>query len=158
MDGHQGWDAVTLEDQAQIRNIRTDGKPPQVGDLRIVILGSSTIRLTGRSCISQAFLWMPLDELRLETTAAGCPSGRNTSFEGVVWAEAILSSKNAAANQDINYLGFPGGSYDTTVTGASTAGIYVPSDVSSLYDLLAYVGLPVRYWVVGVENWQQVRL
>jgi hypothetical protein len=116
------------------------------------------VRLMGQSCIRQAFLWNPIDELRLETTGSGCQSGRNTNFEGVVWAEAVLSSKNSPANRNVTYLGFTGMSYDTTVTGTNNSGIYVPDDLSSLDDMLAYVDLPVRYWIMGVVRWQQVRL
>jgi hypothetical protein len=149
---------ITLKDNAQIRNIRTDGRPARVGDLRIVLLGNNLVQLKGHSCISQAFLWVPIDELRLETTGPGCSSGRNTNFEGVVWAEAVLSSKIAASHRNIEYLGYPGMTYDTTVTGNNNSGIYVPDDLSSMDDLLAYVDLPVRYWIMGVVRWQQVRL
>jgi hypothetical protein len=150
--------AISLAGDAQIRNIRTDGQPPRVGDLRIVILQNSSVQLGDRSCIRQAFLWMPMDEFLLETTGPGCASGRNANFEGVIWAQAILSSKNAAANRNIRYLGLTGMSYDTTVTGTNNSGIYVPDDLSSLDDMLAYVDLPVRYWIMGVVRWQQVRL
>jgi hypothetical protein len=149
---------ITLEDNAQIRNIRTDGRPARVGDLRMVLLADNMVRLMGNSCISQAFLWIPIDELRLETTGPGCSSGRNTNFEGVVWAEAVLSSKRAASHRNIEYLGYQGMTYDTTVTGNNNSGIYVPDDLSSLDDMLAYVDLPVRYWIMGVARWQQVRL
>jgi hypothetical protein len=152
--------AISLAGDAQIRNFRTDGQPPRVGDLRIVILQNSAVQLSDRSCIRQAFLWMPMDELHLETTGPGCSTGRNTNYEGVIWAQAILSSKNSPANRDINYLNGSGSgtSYDATVTGSNNSGIYVPDDLSSLDDMLAYVDLPVRYWIMGVVRWQQVRL
>jgi hypothetical protein len=160
MNGNWDVNLVTLENDAQIRNVRTDGRSPRVGDLRIVILQNGTVRLKDRSCISQAFLWMPHDELQIETTAPGCSSGRNTSFEGVIWAEAVLSSKNHVSNRNINFLNGSGSgsSYEINVTGSNTSGIYVPDDLSSLDDMLAYVDLPVRYWIIGVVRWQQVRL
>jgi hypothetical protein len=152
--------AITLKDDAQIRNVRTDNQPPRVGDLRIVILQNSAVQLLDRACIRQAFLWIPTDEFQLETTSPGCATGRNTNFEGVVWAQAILSSKNQTTNRNINYLNNQGSgtSYETNITGANNSGIYVPDDLSSLDDMLAYVDLPVRYWIAGVVRWQQVRL
>jgi hypothetical protein len=148
--------ALVLAGDAKILNIRTDGQTPQVGDLRIILTEQSPSRLLGRSCIQNALLWSPIDEVRLLTTGPGCPGGRNTNFEGVIWAEAVLSSKNTPNNRNINYL-FSGREFDTTVTGTTSAGIYVPDDLSSLSDLLPSIGFPLRYQISGVTNWHQVR-
>jgi hypothetical protein len=139
-------------------NVRSDGKPARVGDLRILTEGQNLITLKDRSCIQTAFIWSTNDELRLLTSGAGCPSGRNTNFEGVAWMEAVLSSKNAASNRDICYLKFCGMPYDATITPGATSGIYVPEDVSSLTDVLRYANIPVRYRVIGITSWQQIRL
>jgi hypothetical protein len=152
------YSTFALDDDAKILNVRTDGKLPIVGDLRIIVQGHSPLSMRGRSCIQNVFLWMPVDEFWLMTSGSGCPSGRNTNFEGVVWAEALLSSKNNAANRDVNYLGTWTRPYDTTVTPGATSGIYVPDDLNSLNDLLLKTGWPARYRVRGILNWQQVRV
>jgi hypothetical protein len=156
--GAGNQNAILLQGDAKILNVRSDGKLPRVGDLRILTEGQNLITLKDRSCIQTAFIWSTNDELRLLTSGAGCPSGRNTNFEGVAWMEAVLSSKNAASNRDICYLTFCGMPYDTTVTPGATSGIYVPEDVSSLTDVLRYANIPVRYRVIGITSWQQVRL
>lgn len=148
--------AITLRHSARIINIRTDGQPPRVGDLRIMIRGNSQTNLYNQTCIQNAFLYAPTDELRLLTTGPGCPGGQNTNFEGVIWAEAILSSQNAASNRPVNYPGGGNTEYDSTVTPGATSGIAVPDDVSSLSDLLEYVDWPIRYKYGAIKNWQRV--
>jgi hypothetical protein len=101
-------------------------------------------------------LW--LDDFRLLTSGPGCPGGQNTNFEGVLWAETILSSKNAASNRNTNYLGSTGEPNDVTITPGATSGFAVPDDVSSLSDLFRYINWPVRYKFGGVTQWQRVRL
>lgn len=150
--------AITLRNNAKILNVRTDGKPPRVGDLRILARGNSRIQLYDQTCIQNAFLWFRLDELRFLTTGPGCPGGQNTNIEGVLWMEAILSSKNEATHRDVEYFGYAGGNYDTTTKSGVTSGIAVPEDVSSLVDLLKYINLPTRYRFGGVQQWQRVRL
>ncbi|NJM65415.1 MAG: hypothetical protein HC851_06940 [Acaryochloris sp. RU_4_1] len=154
------YQAITLRHNAKILNLRTDGKPPQVGDLRILSQGDHLVTLYDQSCIQNAFLWFWKDELRLLTSGPGCPGGQNTNFEGVAWMEAILSSKNSASNRTINYLGLTSDddTYDNTVTPGATSGIAVPEDVSSLMDLLKYINWPARYKFGGVTKWQRVRL
>ncbi|MEO0374635.1 MAG: hypothetical protein AAF329_08430 [Cyanobacteria bacterium P01_A01_bin.17] len=157
-DGSHPQLSITLRDTAKILNVRTDGQAPRVGDLRIKARGDNLVRLYDQSCIQNAFLWIWRDELRLMTSGPGCPSGRNTNFEGVAWVEAILSSKNAASNRNVNFLGYTGQEYDTLVTPGATSGIAVPEDVSSLSDLLKYTDWPTRYRFGGVLNWQRIRL
>jgi hypothetical protein len=149
--------AITLRNTAKIINIRRDGQPPRVGDVRIMLQGNSQTNLYDRTCIQNVFLYSFRDELRIMTSGSGCPGGRNTNFEGVVWAQAVLSSKNAAGNRNVNYLtGNTGTQYDTTVTAGAKSGIAVPEDVSSLSDLLEYVDWPVRYRYGSIKNWQRV--
>jgi hypothetical protein len=147
---------ITLRDNAQILNIRTDGTPPRVGDLRIMSRQNSLVTLSEQTCIQNAFLWFYIDELRLLTSGPGCPSGKNTNVEGVVWMEAILSAKQVKSNRSVNYLGFTKQSYDTTAQAGVTSGIAVPDDVSSLVDLLDSVDWPVRYKYGVIKNWQRV--
>ncbi len=150
--------AISLRNNAKILNIRTDGLPPRVGDVRIMIRANNLVSLFDQSCIQDVFLFSPHDELRLLTSGPGCPSGRNTNFEGVVWAEAILSSKNNASNRNVEYLGSTGLDYDTLVTPGATSGIHVPEDLSSLSDLYDAVQWPTYYRVKEVKNWQRVRV
>lgn|GEM_PF-3421532 len=154
------YQAVTLRHNAKILNIRTDGQPPRVGDLRILSRGNHLITLHDQSCIQNAFMWFWGDELRLLTSGPGCPGGKNTNFEGVAWIEAILSSKNSATNRNVNYLGATGDqeTYDTTVIPGTTSGIAVPEDISSLIDILKYIDWPTRYRFGRVQQWQRVRL
>jgi hypothetical protein len=147
---------ITLRNTAKIINIRTDGQTPKVGDLRIMVPGNSQTNLYDKTCIQDAFLYAIQDELRILTSGAGCPSGSNTNFEGVVWAEAILSSKNAVGNRSVNYAWSGNSEYDSTVTSGVTSGIEVPDDLSSLSDLLKYVDWPVRYRYEIIQNWQRV--
>lgn len=163
--------AITLRGNAKILNIRTDGKPPRVGDLRIIAKGDSLIRLYDQTCIHNAFLWFPFDELRLLTNGPGCPGNQNTNFEGVLWMEAVLSAKQRSGQRNVEYLRLSGQEYDqppepvvtadSAVSGTETrvtAGIAVPEDVSSLIDLLKYIDWPVRYRFGGVQQWQKIRL
>jgi hypothetical protein len=148
--------AITLRNTAKILNIRSDKQPPKVGDLRIMVPGNSQTNLYDKTCIQDAFLYSIQDELRILTSGAGCPSGDNTNFEGVVWTEAILSSKNAVGNRSVNYTWSGNREYDSTVTSAVTSGIVVPDDLSSLSDLLKYVDWPVRYRYEIIQNWQRL--
>ncbi|WP_249369348.1 hypothetical protein [Acaryochloris marina] len=149
---------ITLRDTAKILNVRTDGQPPRVGDLRIIARGNDRINLHDQTCIQNAFLWFPYDELRLLTDGPGCPGGQNTNIEGVLWIEAILSSKNEAIHRDVEYFDHSGQDYDTTTKSGEKSGIVVPEDVTSLMDLLKYIDWPARYRFGGVLQWQRVRL
>lgn len=155
--GNQPDLAITLRNNAKILNIRTDGQPPKVGDLRIMMRGNSQVNLYDKTCIQNAFLYIPVDELRILTAGSGCPGGQNTNFEGVVWAEEILSAKNAASNRAVsNYFGGGTTEFDSLITPGATSGIAVPDDVSSLTDVLDYVNWPVRYRYGTIQNWLRV--
>jgi hypothetical protein len=149
-----GSNSLVLRDTAKILNTRTDGQSPQVGDLRIMSLGDDRAHLYGQSCIQDAFIYLPQDQLELYTTGAGCPGGQNTNFEGVAWVEELLSSKNAASNRDVP-LSWQN-VQNTTVIPNTTSGIEVSDDVSSLSDLLQYVNWPARYRYKIIHSWQRV--
>ena len=150
---------VTLRDQSKIINVRTDGQPPRVGDVRIMNrTWSNPVVLYDQACIHLAFYYAPGDELRLFTDSPGCPGGQNTNFEGVVWVEALLSSKNDVSNRNINYLDPDHNEYDTLVTPGATSGIAVPDDVSSVADLLPYTQIPIHYRFGEIKRWQQVSI
>ncbi|MGR3276157.1 hypothetical protein ACSYAD_13700 [Acaryochloris marina NIES-2412] len=151
--------SIRLRNSAKILNIRTDGQPPRVGDLRMHLRGGEdTVLLYDQTCIQSAFIWSFWDEVQLLTSGPGCPSGQNTNIEGVVWAEGLFSAKNAPSNRDINFLDRVGEPFDTVIIPSTTSGIAVPEDVSSLIDMLKYVDYPVRYRFGGVLQWQRVRL
>jgi hypothetical protein len=157
-EGNEPDLAITLRNTAKIINTRSDGRSPRVGDLRIMLRGNSQTNLYDQTCIQNAFLYSMQDELRILTSGPGCASGRNTNFEGVVWVQAILSSKNSSANRNVNYItGNSGTQYDTTITTGATSGIAVPDNVSSLMDLIEYIDWPARYRIGKLKNWQRVR-
>jgi hypothetical protein len=146
---------INLSGDAQIINYRTDGQPPRVGDLRIIVVGDYQVVLQDTACLQGVFLYNPIDDLDLFTSNKGCPSGRNTNFEGVAWMEGIFSSKNAVANRNIpNWSN----EHDVTVVPNATSGIAVPSDLSSLSDVIDSIDWPVRYRIAKIQSWQRVRL
>jgi hypothetical protein len=150
---------IQLNNTAKILNVRSDGRPPRVGDLRILVMQiEDSVLLYDQTCIQNAFLYSYYDNLELYTTGPGCPGGRNTSFEGVVWAEVIASSKNAATNRNVAGLSQHENRFNSIITPGATAGIAVPDDLSSLVDLLQYIDWPARYRFGAIKNWQQVRL
>ena len=150
---------IRLRNSAKIVNIRRDGQPPKVGDLRIVIRGNSLTTLYDQTCIQNAFLYSFQDELRLFTSGPGCAGGRNTNFEGVAWAEYIISSKNSSSNRSItNYAASSNSEFDTLVTPGATSGIAITEDPSSLMDLVSDLDWPVRYRIGQIKTWQRVRL
>jgi hypothetical protein len=149
---------IVLKNQAKILNFRSDGQPTRVGDVRFLILRNHPVDLYDQSCIQDVFLYSKRDELRLFTSGAGCPGGKNTNFEGVVWAEGIFGSKNTSSDRNLTYLGYSGWVHDKTIVPNTHSGIAVPDDVSSLGDLLQYLDWPVRYKYGAVQHWQQVEL
>jgi hypothetical protein len=155
--GYQPDLAITLHNNAKILNVRRDGQSPKVGDFRILVPGNSQTNLYDRTCIQNAFLWVEGDELRILTSGPGCPGGQNTNYEGVVWAEQILFSKNAASNRTVStYSGGANQEFDSLVNPGATSGIAVPDDLSSLSDVLEYVDWPARYRYGSIKNWQRV--
>jgi hypothetical protein len=149
-----GANSIVLRNSAQILNIRTDGQPPQVGDFRIMSAGDDSINLFDTSCIQNAFVYLPMDQLNVYTTGSGCPGGQNTNFEGVVWVEELLFSKNAASNRNVT-LAWQN-IQNTTVIPNATSGIAVPDDLSSLSSLVKYINWPTRYRYGAIKNWQRV--
>ncbi len=163
VEGISGGRSLELINQAKILNIRTDGQLPKVGDLRIFMMpdkGRAILR--NQSCIQNAFLYSWADNLELYTDAPGCPGGRNTNFEGVVWAELVAAAKQDAANRNLNDVGglsiWYGPDHNSTVIPGATSGIYVPNDVSSLTDLLPYINWPVQYQFNEIKSWKHQRL
>ncbi len=126
-------DELKLDDTGKIRNIRTDGQSPRVGDLRIFALDHD-VDVKGYSCIQTAFLYAPEHKAKLDTKGDGCPSDGASNIEGVVWAEEM----------DLD-------------TDDNSSGIAVPDDLSSLADLLGSVNLPIQSKFSHVKNWQYVK-
>ncbi|MBW4618105.1 MAG: hypothetical protein KME17_01810 [Cyanosarcina radialis HA8281-LM2] len=126
-------DDITLRGTSKIRNVRSDGQPPRVGDLRL-ILGEQDFEevfLYDSSCIETAFIYDARSDVHIEGSGDGCPSAGSSNIDGVVWAE------------DINQLN-PG-----------TAGISVPDDLSSLSDVM---NSNSRYKIGAVKSWQKIKL
>jgi hypothetical protein len=143
---------VRLRDTAKILNARTDGQPPSTGDFRLMTVGDTRVLLYGKTCIQNAFLYSRIDQLELYTTGPGCPSGKNTNFEGVAWVEDILTAKNTPANRNVaTYLN----EHNTTVIPGITSGIAVPDDLSGLDDLLPYIDWPAQYRYGTIKNWRR---
>jgi hypothetical protein len=153
--------AISLYDNAKIVNIRSDGKPPRVGDLRLLATGNNSgggvrVRLYGKSCIENAHAFMPYGDLILMTTAGGCPTSPNMNAVGVFWMESLLSAKNNPSNRSQAYQGHT--QHDTLVIPGNTSGIRVPEDISSLHDVLRFVRIPWRYRFGKIQTWQEVKL
>jgi hypothetical protein len=121
-----------MADNAQIRNTRTDGAPPRVGDLRIIF--DKFLKVSDAACVQTAFIYIPQNKLELAGTADGCSSPGDSSIDGVVWAAEV------------------------STTSGDLSGISVPNDVSSLSDILSSVNLPQsgRSRIGSIESWQRV--
>jgi hypothetical protein len=127
-------DGITLAGASQIRNIRTDGQPPRVGDLRLILgVKNTEVFIYGTSCIQTAFIYDARSDVHLESTGDGCPSPGDTNIDGVIWAEDI---SDATPN---------------------TSGIAVPDDVSSLSDLFN-TSLPTKNKIGAVKSWERIQL
>lgn len=148
--------AIVLRDSAKIRNIRTDKQTPRIGDLRLFVTGTDVAytRLYDRSCIQNAFLYAPFDDLQILASGPGCPGGRNANFEGVAWVEELYSSKNDTSNRNVKTL--DSSEMNAVITPGATSGVVVPDDVSSLTDLLEYTDWPVRYRYGSIKEWRRV--
>jgi hypothetical protein len=123
-----------IKDNAKIRNTRTDGVPPKVGDLRIIL--EKHLQLEDAACVQTAFIYSPNDKLELKGKADGCPSSGQSNIDGVVWVEEIKGDSS------------------------DLAGISVPEDVSSLSDILSSVNLPptsTNNKIDSIERWQRVQ-
>ncbi len=126
--------AVKLQGNAKIRNIRTDGVPPKVGDLRIIISTSDQTQIDEKACIQDAFFYTPQGSFKLDGVSDGCPSSGNTNFDGVLWANEISNNSG------------------------SDSGIAVPDDLSSLSDVAGSIGLPATQKFGTVKSWQRQQL
>jgi hypothetical protein len=151
----------SMKGSAKILNIRSDGQPPRVGDLRIIGSGGSGYEfgLFGNACIQTAFIYNRESDLQIQTIGDGCASPGNTNVEGVVWVEDLLSSRNDAATRlDPDY---DGDIIKTITVPPITSGIAVPDDVSSLSDILT-TGLnqpiPIKGKLNAVLSWRRVQL
>jgi hypothetical protein len=125
---------VQVQDNAKIRNIRTDGVLPRVGDLRIIL--EKKLEIKDAACVQTAFIYSPDDKLELEGKADGCPSAGDSNIDGVVWFKEIKTSDS------------------------DLFGISVPEDVSSLSDILSSVDLPSSSTdnrIDSIERWQRVQ-
>jgi hypothetical protein len=154
-NGSIDQNTINLRNTSKIINIRTDGRPPRVGDLRIMTNNHNHIALYDQSCIQDAFIYLPVDPIEFFTSGGGCPASSNNNFVGVAWVEAIKSSKNSPSNRIVSYPD-SNTSFNSIVTTNAKSGITVPDDVSSLNDLLEYVDWPARYRYGSIKNWQRV--
>jgi hypothetical protein len=122
-----------MADNAQIRNTRSDGVPPRVGDLRIIL--EKHLKVQDAACVQTAFIYAPQDKLELAGKADGCPSPGDSNIDGVVWVN------------------------DITTTSGDLSAISVPEDVSSLSDILSSVNLPASTTgnrIDSIKSWQRV--
>lgn len=123
-----------LMGNAKIRNYRTDGKPPRVGDLRIIVDSAQAAYIYDTACIQNAFFYNRESDLKLKTSGDGCESPGNSNFDGVVWAEDIINDSS------------------------NNAGISVPDDVSSLSNLATSFNLYTINKIGSIQNWQRYKL
>jgi hypothetical protein len=150
-----------LRGSAGIVNVRTDGQPPRVGDLRLFGIGGSGYEfgLFDTACIQGAFIYNQESDLQLQTSGppAPLPTGEcatGANVEGVVWVEDFISSRtNATTRMDPDS---DEGDDDIDSTPGVTAGIIVPDDVSSLSDVLSSIGMTPRYRFKQIKHWQRV--
>lgn len=151
-------DTFELRDNAQLRNVRSDGQIPQVGDLRIFVHnpGGTTpaVSLFDHSCIDTAFIYNKINDLHLQGSGDGCSSSGNTNFDGVAWVEDVVSSININPHT----RSVPSEDDDIITTNGSTSGIRVPDDISSLTDVVSGIGLTPKNKFGYVKKWQRVRL
>jgi hypothetical protein len=125
---------IILRGTSQIRNIRTDGQPPRVGDLRLILgVKETEVFIYDTACIQTAFVYDAGSDVHLMSSGDGCPSVGDTNIDGVVWAEDI---SDATPN---------------------TSGIAVPDDVSSLSDLFN-TSLPTKNKIGAVKSWERIQL
>ncbi len=125
---------VQVKGNSKLRNIRTDGIPPKVGDLRIIISTTDQTQIYDNPCIQNVFFYSPRGNLQLGGSGDGCPSSGNTNIDGVVWVREI------------------------TNTSGSDSGIAVPDDLSSLADIANSIGLPTTQKLGSVKSWQRQQL
>jgi hypothetical protein len=142
---------VTMRNSARIINQRSDGKPPRVGDLRIILTGGDRkeIVILNNACIQRAFIYNPISDFQLQTTGNAC--GGPFSIDGVVWVEDFLSSRNTTTTRPE-----PDPDGDITTTTGMTYGIQISDDVSSLNDVLENINWPIQHRFGEIKSWQKV--
>lgn len=123
--------SAKIEKNAQIINIRTDGLPPRVGDLRIILSDNNKMEIKDNACIQNAFFYAPRGSLQMDGSGKGCPGNRNINIDGVVWAKEIVNN----ADND--------------------SGVAVPDDISSLSDITNSAGLFATQKFGTVKSWQR---
>jgi hypothetical protein len=141
-----------MSNNARIINVRSDGKPARVGDLRIFMTSGSgyEIALRNSACIQNAFLYSPESDLQLQTTGNAC--GTHAGVEGVIWVEDFLSSRNnTITRRDPDQ---DGDIIDTSDEEPST--VRIPDDLSSLSDVLEQINWPIQHKFGEIKSWQKV--
>lgn len=122
--------SIKMEKNSLIHNFRTDGKPPRVGDLRIIVSGNDKTEIKDTACIKNAFFYAPQGKLQLDGSSDGCPSDGNSNIDGVVWAKEIINNTDG------------------------DSGVAVPDDVSSLSDI-AIASFAGTKKFGTVKSWQR---
>jgi hypothetical protein len=144
----------TMRGNSKILNIRT-GKPPQVGDLRIINAAGDgySFEMFDNTCIQTAFIYNPESDFHIQTLGDGCASPGSTNFEGVVWAEDVISSKTSqSTRKDLEDVKDDN---DIIQTYGATSGIAVPEDVSSLKDMTDSIKIPIKYRLGQLTDWKR---
>jgi hypothetical protein len=142
----------SMRSTSKILNVRSDGKPPQVGDLRIInaVGDGNQFSMFDNTCIQTAFIYNAESDFHLQTAGDGCASPGNSNVDGIVWAEDISSSRtNSTTRGDAD----SDGSIIQTV--GATSGIAVPDDVSSLKDMADSIKVPFKYRLGRIVDWKR---
>jgi hypothetical protein len=147
--------ALTLKNDARIRNVRSDGKPPRAADLRMIAFkdgkdSADRFALFNNACIENAFILNSTSDLQIQTTGNVC-SNTQANVTGIVWVEDLLNSRIGSRldpdkDKDIK-----------TNPNNYRAGIAVPEDISGLDDLMMEMNWPLRYKFGEIKSWQRVR-
>ena len=148
---------TTLRDSSKIRNVRTDGQSPKVGDLRIIqtptLDDDGSVLLYDSPCLERVFIYAPKVNFHQLSTAGGCSGGIPSNVQGVVWAEDFENSTNSTSARVYDRQG------DPDVPGSGVlAGIEVPEDIENMGDAIASLNLPRRFNISGVTAWNSVGL
>lgn len=130
------YEDLQINGNSRIRNFRTDGVTPRIGDLWIILATSGkSIQTYGASCIDTAFVYIPGGNIQQSGSADGCTAHPgNSNIHGVLWARSI-------SNTSGNY-----------------SGVSVPEDVSSLLDLSNSLGLTTQNKLGAVRSWQRQKV
>ena len=175
---------ISLKGNAKIINYRTDGQPPQTGDVRFMIESESIVSIEDTACMQNIFLYSKKSDLSIQASGPGCPGNQNTNFEGVAWVKSILFSNHNSISQrnktGVNIKGRDstllnedkvatstehhqqnlktGLSSLTQITTTPKSGIAIPDDVSSLSDLFNDIKWARPYRYGEIKRWQIVSI